>query len=111
MSKNSIEKLKQKYSGEGSKNELIIEAITKKATGYVLEEITEEFLVDESGGMKLSKRKVVAKEVGPDINCVKALEELNSINKNKFENMTDEEHEKEKTRLINLILKEQEENK
>lgn len=91
--------------------EKIMSELLKKALGYDVEEIVEEFLVDEeSGKLKKNKRKVSKKHIPPDLPAVKAIFELcEKETKTKYENMTEEELLKEKKRLLNL-LKEDEKN-
>ena len=74
------------------------EAIKKVAFGFSLEEVTEEYSV-EDGEMKLTKRKETRKDVPPDLKAVKLLLDGEETT---FEKMSDEELEKEKQRLLNL---------
>ena len=76
------------------------EALYKRAVGYEAQEITEEY-VGEDGGVKLVKRKVVSKNVPPDVSAVKLIVELSS--ETEVKNLTDEELEQEKIRLIRLL--------
>ena len=77
----------------------IAAALKKVAFGFSLEEVTEEYSV-EDGEVKLTKRKEVRKDVPPDLKAVKMLLEGESQD---FSSMSDEELEKEKTRLLNLL--------
>ena len=54
------------------------------------------------------KRKVVSKNVPPDVSAVKLLVELEG--ENDIKDLTDEELEKEKQRLIKLLISEKKEN-
>lgn len=76
------------------------EALYKRAVGYEAQEVTEEY-VGEDGGVKLVKRKVVSKNVPPDVSAVKLIVELSS--ETEVKNLTDEELEQEKIRLIRLL--------
>ena len=50
----------------------IIDAVRKVALGYSLEEVTEEYGV-ENGELKLVKRRETRKDVPPDLKAVKIL--------------------------------------
>lgn len=81
------------------------EALMKSASGYVSSDVVEEFsLDDESGEMKLVKRKITKKEYPPNISALKTLAEL-SIGKDEFDNLSDSELESEKQRLLGLLAK------
>ena len=77
----------------------IAAALKKVAFGFSLEEVTEEYSV-EDGEVKLTKRKEVRKDVPPDLKAVKMLLEGEAQD---FSAMSDDELEKEKTRLLNLL--------
>ena len=72
--------------------------------------MVEEFSLDESGEMKLTKKKVTTKEIAPDTNAIKYLLELEHLNHNRFESMTDEQLKQEKLKLLNLVIGEDENN-
>ena len=55
------------------------------------------------------KRKVVSKNVPPDVSAAKLLLETEDENLN-LKGLSDEELEKEKQRLIKLLIKEQNDN-
>jgi hypothetical protein len=76
------------------------DALVKKATGYFVEEITEEYSLDD-GETKLVKRKVVKKDVPPDMTAIKIL--LDGDKEKSIEEFTDEELEQEKARLISEL--------
>ena len=63
--------------------------------------MTEEYVGEDGGGVKMVKRKVVSKNVPPDVSAVKLLVELS--NETDVKNLTDEELEMEKIRLIKLL--------
>jgi len=88
--------------------DIVKSTLEKRAQGFVLEEITEEFCGEENGDIRLVKRKVTKKEVAPDINALKVLIEMQSPNDNKYHNMTDEELKLERDRLIKLLKEEDE---
>ncbi len=76
-------------------------ALVKRALGYNAKEVTEEYVNDEDGAMKLSKKRVVVKNVPPDLTALKYLLETEKI---PVQEMTDEELEAEKTRLLKILL-------
>ena len=78
-------------------------ALEKRALGYDATEITEEYSDDGSGGVRMLKRKVVQKNVPPDVSALKLLLELNGES-DRIENMSDEELEREKRRLIKILM-------
>ncbi len=81
-------------------------ALIKKALGYDAKEVVEEYVSDEQGEVKLTKKKITKKNVPPDMTALKML--LDS--QVKLSDMTDEELEAEKQRLLQL-LKESEKGK
>ena len=82
-------------------DEKIKKAMTKKAVGYVSKEIIEEYK-DEDGVFIMTKKKVTKKEVPPDAAAAKIVID-GAFEKDSFENMTDEELEKEKIRLLKSL--------
>ena len=82
-------------------NKLLTKVLTKKAKGYTVKETTDEYVVAD-GILTLNKRKIVTKNVAPDISAVKALIELNGTQEN-VENLTDEQLQAEKVRLLNVL--------
>ena len=103
MSSNQSLKNKYKKSSVLTPEEILKNTLLKKAKGFVVEEVVEEFSVDDNGKMILNKKKVTTKEVAPDSNAIKYLLELESLNSNKFAHMTDEQLNQEKIKLLNLI--------
>ncbi len=81
----------------------IQEALLKKALGYNCDEIIEEYVIDEEGNEKLSKRKVTKKYISPDIPAAKVFLENYAEQNSKYENMTDEQLEEERLRLLKLL--------
>ncbi len=77
------------------------EALKKRAIGYETTEITEEYSSNDDGEIRMVKRKVVSKNVPPDVSAVKLL--YDSLQTDDITSMTDEELEKEKIRLLNLL--------
>ena len=79
-------------------------ALKKRALGYNSTEVTEEYVEDGEGGVKLVKRKVVKKNVPPDVSAAKLLIEMEGVSD--ITKLSDEELEEEKQRLIKEYLKE-----
>ena len=75
----------------------IKEAIMKVALGYSLEEVTEEYGV-ENGQLKLVKRKETKKDIPPDLKAVKLLMEDKD-----YSVLSDEELEAEKQKLLKKL--------
>lgn len=80
---------------------LMEKILTKKAKGYSVKEKTDEYVVVD-GVLTLNKRKIVTKNVPPDISAVKALIELDSSTQG-VEALTDEQLQAEKLRLLNVL--------
>jgi len=91
------EKIKRKRSVKQSDFK---DALIKKALGYDATEVVEEYVSGEEGEIKLTKKKVTKKNVPPDITAIKLLMDENSQN---LSEMSDEELEKEKARLLKLL--------
>ena len=81
--------------------ELLIKILLKKAKGYAYHEKTDEYNVVE-GKKQLVKSKVVTKRVQPDVNAIKALITLTDASDDVTQ-MTDEQLQVEKLRLLNLL--------
>ena len=81
----------------------IKEAIMKVALGYSLEEVTEEYGV-EDGQLKLVKRKETKKDIPPDLKAVKLLMEDKD-----YSVLSDEELEAEKQKLLKRLKEEESE--
>ena len=92
-----------KEKGKNSLSEKKLkQALIKKALGYDVEEIIEEYVGDKDGLIVLSKKKVTKKNVPPDISAIKILMDGQAEN---LSNLTDQELEEEKQRLLSLIQK------
>lgn len=86
------------------KKQDVMSTLLKRAMGYTVEEIVEEYAGDDKGG-ELIKRKVTTKPVPPDVTALKTYIEL-SRQDDGYASMSDSELELEKERLINeLTLK------
>ena len=79
----------------------ITQALVKKAIGFDTVETVEEF-AETDGELRLLKRKVTTKSVPPDVSAAKLLMDMQS-NEHDITDMTDEELEKERQRLIKLL--------
>ena len=90
---------------EKKKEEKIGEALLKVALGYQVAEVTEEY-AEVDGQLKLTKRKKTKKDVPPDLKAVQLL--LANDEENGFGNLSDEDLEMEKARLLTLLQKESE---
>ena len=80
--------------------------LVKKALGYDTQEIVEEYVGEEDGGVRLLKKKVTTKNVPPDITALKML--IDEQGKSVLE-MSDEELATEKKRLLELLRQSEEE--
>ncbi|MBR2384487.1 MAG: hypothetical protein IKA99_02645 [Clostridia bacterium] len=79
----------------------ITQALVKKAIGFDTVETVEEFS-ETDGEIRLLKRKVTTKSVPPDVSAVKLLMEMQSEERD-ITDMTDDELEKERERLMKLL--------
>lgn len=75
-------------------------AIIKKAKGFNTSETVEEYQGEE-GGLVLTKKKVTKKFVPPDTQAAKMLLDMGS--EKSLSELSDEELEEEKIRLLKLI--------
>ncbi len=76
-------------------------ALLKVALGFQVAEVTEEY-AEVDGALKLTKRKRTKKDVPPDLKAVQMLLEDHG---GAIENMSDEELEAEKKRLLDALEK------
>lgn len=81
----------------------IRKAILKVALGCSVEEVTEEYGV-EDGELKLVKRRETRKDIPPDLKAVKLL-----IDGKDYASLSDEELEAEKERLLRQLKEEENE--
>jgi hypothetical protein len=75
-------------------------ALVKKALGYDATEVVEEYVSDDAGEVKLTKKKVTKKNVPPDLTALKMLLDQTEV---PVSEMTDEQLEDEKQRLLKLL--------
>ena len=83
------------------------EALMKVATGYSVEEVTEEY-AQVDGEMKLLKRKETKKDIPPDL---KAVQILLGSQEGDLSKLSDEELVKEKARLLKELANQEKNNK
>ena len=88
--------------------ERIRKALLKKALGYSADEVVEEYATDDDGATKLMKEKVTKKHFSPDISASKVLfEKYYKTYVEELADMSDQELEKEKERLLQIIKEEE----
>ena len=81
-------------------NERARKAVSKLALGYDLVEVTEEYFVDEETALAhLAKKKIITKQMPPDIEAYKLL-----YGQTMYDDLSDEELEREKQRLLKQLL-------
>ena len=88
---------------EKKKEEKIGEALLKVALGYQVAEVTEEY-AEVDGKLKLTKRKKTKKDIPPDLKAVQLL--LANDEEGSLGELSDEDLEMEKARLLTLLQKE-----
>lgn len=77
-------------------NEEIERAVFRKATGYEIQEITEEY----SGDNELLKRKITTKHFPPDMSAVKVYAEMDDDPSRNLASLSDSQLQQLKLRLI-----------
>ena len=82
------------------KEEKIGEALLKVALGYQVAEVIEEY-AEVDGALKLTKRKKTKKDIPPDLKAVQLL--LASETGGGYGEMSDEELEEERKRLLAVL--------
>lgn len=98
----SVSKTKVKKQDINMEKDTIKKALCKKALGFSIDEITEEYSTDDSEKLKLVKRKVVSKQIPPDITALKVLVEYEDKSFD-ISSLSDEELLLEREKLISLI--------
>ncbi len=90
------------------KQQLLQEALFKKATGYSTVEVTEEYSMVDSE-LVLSKRKKSTKSYPPDLSALQLLiDKMTEEGVNKYSNMTLEQLQQEKLRLLSQLSNKEE---
>lgn len=79
----------------------IDDALEKKAFGFDAKETVEEYAKDQDGEITLTKKKVTVKFVPPDVTALKMLMDRTVS----VSDMTDEDLEREKQRLLDMLKK------
>ncbi len=82
-----------------NKEERLEDALLKVALGYQIAEVTEEY-AEVDGALKLTKRKKTKKDIPPDL---KAVQMLLTAGGEEYGAWSDEELQKEQTRLLALL--------
>ena len=91
-----------------NEEEKIKKILLRKATGYCAKEETVEFTRDDQGGEVVSKRKISKKHIPPDTSALKLLiEHFYSNSFKELSELSEEELEKERERIIELIKQEE----
>ena len=90
--------MKKKTGAKGKKSS-IGDALLKVATGFSVEEVTEEY-AEVDGQMRLTKRKETRKDIPPDL---KAVQMLLSVEGDEYGGWSDEALQEEKERLLGLL--------
>lgn len=85
-------------------NEEILDAVIKRACGYKAHEVVEEYAVVD-GSLELVKRKITTKDVPPDMTAAKMI-----FDGNEMSELSDEQLEREKARLMSELKKKQQDN-
>ena len=80
----------------------LLKSLYKKAEGYCVEETVTEFVYYEEGSKRAVREKTQNKYMPPDVTAAKFYLEFMDF-KSELDNMSDDELEKEKRRLIALI--------
>ncbi|MBQ2723405.1 MAG: hypothetical protein IJF72_01990 [Clostridia bacterium] len=83
--------------------ELVTKILVKKAKGYQVKEKVDEFVADDEGNLKLTKRKVTTKHLPSDLGALKILVEQQTVQS--VEDLSDESLQQEKLRLLSLLQK------
>lgn len=86
---------------EKSKNKKIKDALISKALGYTTQEVTEEYGFT-GNDFVLQKRKTSTKSYPPDLTALQMLL-VKEDGGDELEKLTDEELQKEKIRLLNIL--------
>ena len=105
LNKESDIETEENLNKQISSIDILKSSLIKKAQGFMVEEVTKEF-VKEDDKLVLHKKKVSTKEFPPDSTAIKFLLELEKFNTNEFSLLSDEQLKQEKDRLLNLLKEE-----
>ncbi len=91
-----------------NETEKLAKSLLKKAMGYTVDEVVEEYAGGTGGeDLKLIKKKVTKKHIPPDINAARALlERCFDTNMNNLRDFSDEELQKMRAEILQQIKKE-----
>ncbi len=91
-----------------NETEKLAKSLLKKAMGYTVDEVVEEYASDSEGNdLKLIKKKITKKHIPPDINAARALlERCFDRDINNLRDLSDEELQKMRTEILEQIKKE-----
>ena len=84
------------------KRKKIKELLLKAAKGYQVNEVTVEYS-EVNGHMQVTKRKEIKKEVPGDLKALQLLIESENLGLGSFSELSDEELDKEKERLLKQL--------
>lgn len=84
-------------------DESVLQAINKCVLGLTSKETTTEYAPDENGELKVVKQKVSEKIIPPNVDIIKLIYQSLIDKKIDYNEMTDEELEAEKQRLLNEL--------
>lgn len=80
-----------------------ISELKKYLKAYSTKETLYEYVADDDGKLKISKKKVNKKVFPPNSEVLKILFQLTNTNAADFSNLTDEQLQKEKRRLLKIL--------
>lgn len=83
-----------------------LKAIKSLANGLTVTEVVAEYATDKDGDMKMVKKKVSKKTLPPNTDIIKLFYSNSKDETSKYKDMTDDELEKEKHRLLLELKKE-----
>lgn len=88
-------------------NEKLSKTLFKKAIGYTVDEVVEEYISEGEGAeMRLVKKKVTKKHMPPDISAAKALLESSALSSvDKYADMSTEELLHRREEILSEIAK------
>ncbi len=104
VNKNILKTKKVKIENTEADEKNLINVLMKKAVGYSVTETQEEYSVVDNN-LELTKRKVSTKYYPPDFSAISMLLEKLNLEETCIDNMSTEELETEKNRLLNLLKK------
>lgn len=85
-----------------------VNAIRLLTNGMVVKEVTKEFVANDHGDLVLTKQKVNEKMMPPNIDIIKMIYSSTKDSALRFQELSDEELEREKVRLLKKLKEEEE---